>query len=107
MKKVSKLLSDYQTIHHLTYEKAAENLKLSKSSFYAYIKEKRNPTMNSLIKIAKSLNVNISSLIDGSYFDEKEMKFLKLLREEPTIYKLLLEYPEEEIEKLKKSLITK
>lgn len=104
MKKISQVLSEYQRSHQLTYTEMAKKLNLSKSSLYAYIKETRNPTIPSLLKIASSLNVNISSLFDVSFLDEQELKLLNHLRKEPNVHQLLLAYPKEQIEKIKQCL---
>lgn len=105
MKKVSQALNNYLTIHHFTYDQGAKNLKLSKSTLYAYAKEKRNPTLKSLSKIANALNVNLSTLLDVSLIEEQELNFLNYLREEPLIHKLLMNLPKEKIQELKKCLL--
>ncbi len=107
MKKVSEALKNYQRENHYTYQKTADSLHMSKSTIYAYIHNKRNPSMNSIRKIAKSLNTSPFYLIDDTKENELEQKFLKELRKNKKVYNFFLQNFQKIILKIEQNLLEK
>ena len=107
MEKISKILMQFQKDNHYTYQKTAEVLHMSKSSIYAYINHMRNPTMKSIRKLAESLNITVTSLLEDTIEVEKEKNFLNALRKEKDTYDFLLEQPEDKILQIKNRIVKK
>ncbi len=81
MKKISKILKDYKEQNHWTYQQLADDLQISKSNIYAYIKEKRNPSLKKLEEISKKLSVDIALLLDNSFINKEEVELVKQMKE--------------------------
>jgi DNA-binding XRE family transcriptional regulator len=106
MKKLSKELMKYQEEHHYTYESLANDLNLSKSAVYAYIKEYRNPNWKTLEQIARKINKNVLSLIDDCDY-EADIKLLDALKKDPTIYEYFQKNTKTILSKIKKMILNK
>jgi len=91
--KVSEILKKYQKDNHYTYQKTAETLKMSKSTIYAYANNLRNPSMESIKKLAKSLKIRPDELIDD-FLNPLEENLLRILRANKKVYNQVLKNPD-------------
>lgn len=99
--KVNEILKQYQKENNFTYQKTAEKLNMSKSTIYAYVNNLRKPSLESIHRLAKSLNIAPADLIEEA-LNPLEEKLLKELRKNKEIYQKLLTNPSKILKQLEK-----
>jgi len=91
----------YRNLKNISLSKLAKEANISKSTLFGLEEGRSNPTISTLVSLSKTLNIELSELIDSSFNSKKSSVSLTLIDEDSksskSIYKLIL-LPNEYIE---------
>lgn len=116
---LSKRLKELRIANELTQRELGERVNVTKVSICCYENGTRVPTLETLTRLGKVLNVDVDYLLG---YDEpvkikgkkkkkitnmalEEIEFIKGLRETEKIYQMIIDNPNEVIELMEKKLI--
>lgn len=83
----------YRNLNNISLSSLAKEANISKSTLFGLEEGRSNPTISTLINIAKTLNIKLDELISENTHDENRVNFTLISKDEQsntTIYKLSL-----------------
>lgn len=115
---LSKRLKELRISNGLTQRELGERVNVTKVSICCYENGTRVPTLDTLTKLGKVLNVDVDYLLGYdnpvkpkgkskkvTSMAEEEIEFIKGLREIESIYQVIIENPKKAIELISKRLV--
>ncbi len=114
---LGKRIRELRKKNNLTQQQLGDLINITKVSICCYENGTRTPTLETLKVLAETFNVDINYLLGndsyevadntvhyGIYMSVEEITFIKEIRKDENIYKLLVEDPKRFVELLKKKI---